>query len=79
MSELTIDSSLLARLSQLSCTTAIRDESGRVVGFFIPASDASSLLLAADDCPYTAEELRRFQAETGGRRLSDIWKSLEEA
>jgi hypothetical protein len=79
MSEMTIDSTLGARFSGLSETTAIRDESGRVLGFFVPAADAGSLLSVTDGCPYTKEELNHFQQETGGRRLSEIWQSLSQS
>jgi hypothetical protein len=76
MPEVTIDKALVARLGNLSGTTALRDESGRVLGFFVPAAAADSLWPAADGCPYTPEELERFGREEGGRPLSEIWKSL---
>jgi hypothetical protein len=79
MSELTIDSALGARFSGLSGTTAIRDEAGRVLGFFVPAADAGPLLSTTDSCPFTVEQLDRFRRETGGRQLSEIWKSLGQA
>jgi hypothetical protein len=79
MSDLTIENSLAARLSELDSTTAIRDESGRVVGFFVPAAEAGSLLSASDGCPYTPEELARLRNEIGGKQLSQIWKRLGRA
>jgi hypothetical protein len=76
MSELTIDSALISRLKNLHGTTAIRDESGRVLGYFVPAAEAGSLWPAADGCPFTAEQSDRFRRETGGKQLSEIWKCL---
>jgi hypothetical protein len=76
MSEVVIDRALVARLAGLDSTTTIRDESGRVLGFFVPAAEAAALWPGTDECPYTHEELDRFRNEKGGRRLSEIWKSL---
>jgi hypothetical protein len=75
MSEVTIDSALVARLAALSEATTLRDESGRVLGVFVPA-DAATLWPSTDECPYTRDELDRFRNEKGGKRLSEIWKSL---
>lgn len=76
MAELTLDKTLVGCLDSLSETTAIRDGSGRIFGFFVPAADATLLWPAMDGCPYTVEELNRFRQETGGVPLSEIWRKL---
>jgi hypothetical protein len=76
MSQVTIDGALLARLNGLSEQMEFRDESGRLLGHFVPARKGPVKLLPSDGCPYTAEELERMRNQTGGRPLSEIWKRL---
>ncbi len=76
MPEVIVDSAMVARLSNLSGTTAVRDESGHILGFFVPAAEAGSLWPAVDGCPYSAEELDRLRKEKGGKRLAEIWRTL---
>jgi len=91
MTRVVVDAAMRARLAGLSDQVELCDESGHVLGRFIPgveAHDESGRVLGrftpgspaeADGCPYTEEELRRFQQETGGRPLADIWKDLGRA
>ena len=76
MTRVVVDAAMRARLAGLTDQAELCDESGHVLGRFIPGAGASTLPADADGCPYTAEELRRFQQETGGRPLADIWKDL---
>ena len=76
MSVLTIDRPLLERLNGLKEQTEFRDADGNVLGHFVPALKGPVELLPSDGCPYTPEELVRMRNETGGRPLSEIWKSL---
>jgi hypothetical protein len=52
------------------------DESGRTLGHFVPLGEETPLDPAADGCPYTMDQLRRFRKETEGRTLGAIWESL---
>ena len=76
MSQVTIDGALLARLNGLTEQTEFRDESGRLLGHFVPVKKGPVKVLPTDGCPYTSEELERMRNQTGGRKLSEIWKSL---
>lgn len=91
MTRIVVDELMRARLAGLSDQVELCDESGHVLGRFIPGievRDESGRALGrflpapsadADGCPYSAEELRRFQQETGGRPLADVWKDLGRA
>jgi hypothetical protein len=72
MVSVVIDEALRSRLGGLKQQVAFLDESGQVLGHFVPAVEAHP----EDGCPYTPEELARFQKETGGRPLRAIWQSL---
>jgi len=76
MTQVTIDSALLARLHGLSDQLEFRDENGRLLGHFIPARKGAVQLLPSDGCPYSAEELLRMRNEPGGKPLAEIWKQL---
>ena len=91
MTRIVVDEVMRARLAGLSDQVELCDESGHVLGRFIPGvevCDEAGRILGrfipghpaeVDGCPYTAEELERFQQETGGRPLADIWKDLGRA
>jgi hypothetical protein len=76
MSHITIDADLLARLNGLGEPLEFRNESGRVLGHFIPALKPAVQPHPEDGCPYTAEELQRMRNEKGGRPLAEIWREL---
>jgi hypothetical protein len=78
MTTLILDEALRAKLNRLEEQVDLRDESGRVVGHFLPEATYRKLLYAAVEaaCPLSAEELERRRQETGGRTLAEIWKNL---
>jgi len=76
MSSVVIDDALRARLNGLTEPTAFYDEAGRVLGHFVPAVPAAFTPPPTDRCPYSAEELEQFRAETGGSTLAEFWKRL---
>ena len=79
MTQVVIDDALRARLNGLKDQVEFRDESGRLLGHFIPAVQAGFVPPPSDGCPYTPEELERFRRETGGKPLPEIWKGLGQA
>ncbi len=81
MSKITLDSNLRAKLNGLNESLEVCDESGVIVGHFLPASAYRKLLyqIAESQCPHTPEELRARRQKTGGTTLADIWKELEKA
>jgi hypothetical protein len=76
MTRVTIDPALLARLNGLAEQSEFRDESGQLLGHFVPARKGPVKLLSSDGCPYSPEELERMRNEAGGRPLVEIWKSV---
>ena len=77
MSQVTIDDALLARLNGLTEQLEFRDETGRLLGHFVPAEKEELFAPPPQDrCPYTPEELDRMRKETGGRPLRELWSEL---
>jgi hypothetical protein len=78
MSKITLDPALRAKLNGLTERLEVCDESGKVVGQFLPAEVYEKLLyrLAESQCPYTPAELALMRQQTGGRPLADLWKIL---
>ena len=56
----------------------IRDESGRLLGYFVPDDEEDGLFVPPpeDKCPYTPEELAEMEKETGGMTLAEFWKQM---
>jgi hypothetical protein len=72
MNQLTVQDPLKTQLEGLSLPVELVDGTGRKLGLFLPVAGRT----LSDDCPYSAEELRRMQDEQGGHPLSEIWNSL---
>ena len=76
MSQITLDTTLKARLNGLNEKVELCDEAGQLVGVFLPAEAYLKYLYATVKIPFTTEEMDRRRQETGGRTLAEIWKRL---
>jgi hypothetical protein len=76
MSKVIIDDALGLKLGSCATTVELCDQTGRLLGHFIPVRQAEIIALPDDGCPYTEAELRAARGETGGRTLAEIRKSL---
>jgi hypothetical protein len=72
MVRIVVDSAMQSRLEGMQVVAEICDASGRVLGRFIPVQQKLILEPQISD-----EELRRREAEGGGRPLADILADLE--
>jgi hypothetical protein len=70
-----LDRTALATLGRLNEGAEVCDESGKVLGFFTPLSNAA--LYEGVDAPISAEELKRRSKQGGGRTLPAIMADLE--
>lgn len=76
MSQVIVDDTMGARFDSCKTPVDICDRTGRVLGKFVPAQPLETISAPADRRPYTEEQLEAMRRETGGRSLSEIWKSL---
>jgi hypothetical protein len=72
LQKVVLDESLRARLQNLNELIELRDESGKVVGHFLPLNQPTGLIDALRLCPHSDEELERFGQEPGGRTLAEM-------
>jgi hypothetical protein len=78
MPRVIVDPALRAKLNDLAAGTEFCDETGRTLGVVISPEDFRRMLvlLAESECPYTEEDLRRFEQESGGSPPAEIWQRL---
>lgn len=75
MVRVTIDQVVRSKLGGLDSPLELCDETGRVVGHFIPVEDHS--IYEGVESPVSDEELDRRLREESGRPLEDILRDLE--
>jgi hypothetical protein len=77
MTRLVVPDTLRARLED--CTESVRlcDESGHVLGYFLPAEIYDRTLYDGVEPPISDEEFRRRASEPGGRTLAEILADLQ--
>jgi hypothetical protein len=77
MNQITLDPDLKARLNGLNEKVEVRDETGRLVGVFLPAEAYLKYLYATVEVPFTDEEIERmWQDKEGTCSLAEIWRRL---
>jgi len=76
MTRVTLDNETVARLHNLRENLEVCDESGRLLGYFVPTEDKA--MYAEIDPQVSDAELDRREAEEEGRPLVDILQDLKE-
>jgi len=76
MTILTVDSGTLSQLGNLADLTEIRDESGRVLGYFHPVTATTGSGGNVRRSPFADDELRQRQQQRTGKPLSEVLARL---
>lgn len=76
MSRVILDHQLRSKLNGVDEQVEFCDESGNIVGRFVPEALYRELLVAWSKSRLSDEELARRRQEPRGRPLAEIWKSL---
>jgi hypothetical protein len=76
MQSVVADEVLRSRLGDLSKEIEVRDESGRLLGRYLPERPAMTREELMATCPFTEEDLERARREPGGKTLGEIWREL---
>lgn len=71
-----LDAPTLQKLGRLESFVEVRDETGKVLGWFAPCVDGMQLPKALRP-KISQEEIERRSREGGGRPLADIMADLE--
>jgi hypothetical protein len=77
MTRIVIDQSIRSKISNLAEQVELCDETGRTVGYFLPAGMHRALLRAWAEAQLSDEELERRRNEPGGKTLAEIWSELK--
>ena len=73
MDQITFDHNTSAQLDAANQPVKILDETGRLLGHFVPTTSLDPPI----DCPYSNDQLAEMRREAGGRPLRKIWESLD--
>ena len=73
MQTVVADDVLRSRLGGLTEEIEVRDESGQLLGRYVPARPGKT---PTQSYPFTEEDLDRVRREPGGKTLAEIWQSL---
>ena len=74
MTQIVLDANAVRKLTQVVGAAQIVDTSGNVLGVFRTSGQEA---FDRFQVPYTADELRQFEAEAGGRPLEEILRDLQ--
>jgi hypothetical protein len=75
MQTIVADEVLRNRLGGLMDEIEVRDESGQLLGRFVPVRTGKTQ--AQKTYPFTEDDLDRVRQEPGGKKLAEIWRSLD--
>ena len=72
-----VDNELSGRLGAVRESVELRDEQGRLYGYFHPVPRPVVINDDSLRSPFSEEELAHRRAEPRGRALAEIWKDLD--
>ncbi len=76
MNRIIVDPSLLSKLDNLDSRLEFCDESGKTLGYFVPASEQQRLLYAWARAEFSDEEIEHARAEHGGLTVAEVLADL---
>jgi hypothetical protein len=76
MIPVTLDAGTVAKFENLQDLLELRDEDGRVIGYFHPVLGAQ---VARPQSPFDDAEIQRRRQQRAGRRLTDVLERLPQA
>jgi len=76
MNKIIVDPSLRLKLHNLDARLEFCDESGKTLGYFVPACELQRLLYAWAQGEFTDEEIERARGEPGGLSIAEVLADL---
>ena len=76
MNRIVVEPSIRASLDNLSSRLELCDESGEILGYFVPASERDPLLYAWARTEFTDEEIDLALQEPGGLTIEEVLADL---
>jgi hypothetical protein len=72
----TLDSETSRRLCEASQAVELCDDSGKVIGYFLPETGPHGMPPAGLESPLSGEEIERRRGSQSGRTLDEILRGL---
>jgi hypothetical protein len=76
MNKVVVQATVRSQLHDLDSELELCDESGRTLGYFVPASEVEARHYEWARAQFTDEELERARGEPGGRTTAEILARL---
>ena len=76
MTKMVLDEALRARLKDLAECIELCDQSGRTLGYFVPAADQQRSLYGWAHGEFTDKEIERARREPGGLPIAEVLENL---
>ena len=78
MNKIVIDKDLRTRLDNLDTELELCDESGRTLGYFVPATETNPSLYEWARREFTEEEIESARKEPGGLNIAEVLEGFNE-
>jgi hypothetical protein len=80
MTDMVLDDGMAAQLQRADKYVRLRDASGRVLGYFLPADPNATVVIYGAKSPHSPEELERRYREGAAkaRPLSEFWDEMRQ-
>ena len=76
MEKLILDPAQQSQLAGADQQIPVCDQTGNVLGFFLPPALYKKLVYKNATVPFTEEELQQFRQSGNGRPLAELWQKL---
>ena len=76
MTEVILDTAAVAHLHQATEYLTLRDEKGKVIGYFVPVDSHAPKALGGVKSPLSPEERAERMQEPGGASLQEFWEKM---
>lgn len=80
MNDIVLDEGIATQLQSADKYVRLRDASGRVLGYFLPADPKAAVVIYGVKSPHSSEELERRYREGAAqaRPLSEFWDEMRQ-
>jgi hypothetical protein len=76
MEKIILDSAQQSQLTGVNQQIPVCDQTGKVLGFFLPPALYKKLVYKNVAVPFTEEELNQFRQSGGGCSLAEFWQKM---
>jgi hypothetical protein len=76
MTKIVLDPVQQSQLTGLNHQIPVCDQTGKVLGFFLPPALYKKLVYKNVDVPFSEEELRQFRQSGEGCSLAEFWQKM---